>query len=355
MAREPGGAAGRLHEDGPGSRVNLLPRVWLLSTGGTIAGTGASSTNLSEYKASTLLGSELLAAVPEVGRFADVKVEQVVNVASPNMTVDVWRQLALRVDAILCEDPGAAGVVITHGTSTLEETAYFLHLTVRHERPVVLVGAQRPATAISADGPLNLLNAVRVAAAPEARGKGVLVVMNDEINGAREVTKSSTYRVETFRSGELGFLGYVDDDRVSFYNASTRRHTSHSEFRLADVDRLPRVEIVASCAGGSTAPLHALVREGARGIIFASPGAGSLSDAEVEAIRQITASAGDAAPVFMRSTRTGNGRVTGRAAFDALGILPTDNLSPQKARILLMLALTRTSDPKEIARMFSEY
>lgn len=333
----------------------MRPRLWLLSTGGTIAGIGASSTNLSEYKASTLLGTELLAAVPEAHRHAEIRVEQVVNVASPDMTVEVWRRLALRIDAIFSEDPDVAGVVVTHGTSTLEETAYFLHLTVRHDRPVVLVGAQRPSTAISADGPLNLLNAVRTAAAPDARGKGVLVVMNDEINGARDVTKSSTYRVETFRSGELGFLGYVDDDKVSFYNASTRRHTSASEFSLADVEAFPRVEIVASYAGASTAPLQALVHEGVHGIIFAAPGAGSLSGAEVEAVKALAASGTHARPVLMRSTRTGNGRVTGRTTFDALGILPTDNLSPQKARILLMLALTRTSDPKDIARIFSEY
>jgi L-asparaginase len=335
--------------------MSSLPRVWVLATGGTIAGKGASSTNLTEYEASRLSGSDLLAAVPEVTRYADVKTEQVVNVASPNMTSTVWRTLAERIDAIFSADSGVAGIVVTHGTSTLEETAYFLHLTVRHDRPIVLVGAQRPSTAISADGPLNLLNAVRTASAPHARGKGVLVVMNDEINGARDVTKSNTYRVETFRSGELGFLGYVDDDKVSFYKASTRRHTVRSEFVLSEVAKLPRVEIVASYAESSTTALRALASEGVDGIIFASPGAGSLSDAEIQAVKDINASPEARKPIFMRSTRTGNGRVTGRKRFDELGILPTDNLSPQKARILLMLALTRTRDAKEIARMFSEY
>src|SRR5262245_59792148 len=223
-----------------------LPLVWLLSTGGTIAGQGASPTDLTQYQGASLLGSELLAAVPEIAHYAEVKVEQVVNVASPDMTPAVWKTLARRIDAIFSEDAGVAGVVVTHGTSTLEETAYFLHLTVRHDRPVVLVGSQTPATAISADGPLNLLNAVRTAAAPEARGKGSLVVMNEEINGARDVTKSNTYRVETFRSGELGFLGYVDEDKVSFYKASTKRHTARSEFDIAGVTEFPRVEIVYS-------------------------------------------------------------------------------------------------------------
>ena len=332
---------------------NALPLVWLLSTGGTIAGKGASSTSLTEYKGSTLLGSELLASVPEIARYAAVKVEQVANASSPNMTVEVWCNLARRIDAIFSSDPGVAGVVITHGTSTLEETAYFLHLTVRHDRPVVVVGSQRPATAISADGPLNLLNAVRTAAAPQARGKGVLVVMNDEINGARDVTKSNTYRVETFRSGELGFLGYVDDDRVTFYRMSTRRHTAHSEFDVQNVGTFPRVEIIASYADASVAPLHALAREGVDGIVIAAPGAGSLSDREIAAIQQIAASPG--APIIVRSSRTGNGRVARRKVFDALGLIPSDNLSPQKARILLMLALTTTRERGDIVRMFDEY
>jgi L-asparaginase len=341
--------------DAQADRPGSLPLVRVLSTGGTIAGKGASSTHLTEYQAASLTGSALIDAVPEIRSYAQVRVEQVINVASPNMTAQVWRTLSRRIDAIFSEDANLAGVVVTHGTSTLEETAYFLHLTVHHDRPVVLVGSQRPSTAISADGPLNLVNAVRTAAAPDARGKGVLVVMNDEINGARDVTKSNTYRVETFRSGELGFLGYVDDDKVSFYKASTRRHTVNSEFSVPQAAALPRVEIVASYAECSTAPLRALVREGVDGIIFAAPGAGSLSDSEVDAVREIVSSSGTAKPVLMRSTRTGNGRVTGRKVYDDLGMIPTDNLSPQKARILLMLALTRTKDPHEIARIFSEY
>jgi len=332
-----------------------LPLVWLLSTGGTIAGKGASPTDLTQYQGATLLGSELLAAVPEIAQYAEVRFEQVVNVASPDMTPAVWKTLARRINAIFAEDAAVAGVVVTHGTSTLEETAYFLHLTVRHDRPVVLVGSQRPATALSADGPLNLLNAVRTAAAPEARGKGALVVMNEEINGARDVTKSNTYRVETFRSGELGFLGYVDEDTVSFYKASTKRHTAESEFDIAGVADFPRVEIVYSYAQASAVPLHALVREGVDGIIFAAPGAGSLSEAERSAIEAIVSSSSATKPVMMRSTRTGNGRVTGRRKFDSLGMIPTDNLSPQKSRILLMLALTKTREPGEIARIFSEY
>jgi L-asparaginase type II len=342
------------NEESSASRNHsTLPLVWLLATGGTIAGKGASSTSLTEYRGSTLLGSDLLASVPEIARYAEVRAEQVTNVASPNVTVEAWRTLARRIDAIFSSDPRVAGIVITHGTSTLEETAYFLHLTVRHDRPVVVVGSQRPATAISADGPLNLLNAVRTAAAPQARGKGVLVVMNDEINGAREVTKSNTYRVETFRSGELGFLGYVDEDRVTFYRQSTRRHTADSEFDVRNITTFPRVEIVASYAHASVAPLHALAREAVDGIVIAAPGAGSLSDAELAALKEIVAR--PEAPIIVRSSRTGNGRVTRRKAFNALGLIPADNLSPHKARILLMLALTKTRKHDEIARMFDEY
>src|SRR6195256_4379727 len=159
-----------------------LPLVWVLATGGTIAGAGASSTNLAEYKGGTILGEQLVKAVPEIQQYAKVKVEQIVNVGSPNITLDNLLTLANGINKIFAEDPNVAGVVVTHGTNTLEETAYFLNLTIKHERPVILVGSMRPSTAISADGPLNLLNAIRVAIASAARGKGVLIVMNDEIN-----------------------------------------------------------------------------------------------------------------------------------------------------------------------------
>ena len=330
------------------------PEVVVLSTGGTIAGRGGSTLSLSEYKAASLLGQELVEAVPELDRFARVRVEQVCNVGSSNITFAHWRTLAQCIDRIFTQQSAVAGVVITHGTSTIEETAYFLNLTVRHNRPVVLVGSQRPPTALSADGPLNLVNAVRVAACPESVGRGVLVVLNDEINAARDVTKSNTYRLETFRSGELGFLGYVDQDKVAYYRSPDKRHTVRSEFELETIHEFPGVEIVYSSVQAST-PLiiETLQKAGARGIVFAATGAGSLSDPEKEAVSQSVARS--LGTVFVRSTRVGNGRVTGRSEFDRLGIIPADNLSPQKARILLMLALTRTSDPSELRRMFSEY
>jgi L-asparaginase len=332
-----------------------LPVVWVLSTGGTISGKGASSTSLAEYKSGALLGEELVAAVPEIKQVATIKVEQIANVSSTDITIANWLTLANRINAIFAGDPAVAGVVITHGTNTLEETAYFLNLTVKDDRPVVLVGAMRPASAISADGPLNLLNAVRTAAAGEARGKGVLVVLNDEINGARDVTKTNTYRVETFRGGELGLLGYVDADAVVFYRASLKRHTARSEFDVGGLTTLPVVDIVYSYVQPSTAMAQALVSAGAKGIVFAGTGAGLVSTAERDAMKPFASLPAETRPVLVRSNRTGNGRVVRLAEYDALGMVPADNLNPQKARVLLMLALTRTTDVAEIRRMFTEY
>lgn len=336
--------------------ANDLPQVVVLSTGGTIAGRGASTMSLSEYKAGTLLGTELVEAVPEVKQFTQVRVEQVCNVASPDISIEIWRKLAERINAIFAEDTEVSGVVITHGTSTIEETAYFLNLTVKHDRPVVLVGAQRPASALSADGPLNLVNALRTAAARESRGRGVLVVLNDEINAARDVTKSNTYRVETFRSGELGFLGYVDHDKVTYYRTPDKRHTVNSEFDIAAIREFPKVDILYSYAESSNAVLVPVLQQtGAQGIVLACTGAGTLSEREKEAVRKATAAEAAAKPVFVRASRVGNGRVITRKEYDDLGMVPADNLSPQKARILLMLALTKTRDLREFRRIFSEY
>ncbi len=331
------------------------PVVRVLATGGTISGAGASPTSLTRYRAGAFSGEELVAAVPALAQHATIRVEQVANVGSPNITFDDWRTLARRIDEIFSAEPDTAGIVITHGTNTLEETAYFLNLTVRHDRPVVLVGAQRPATAISADGPLNLLNAVRTAVSAEARGKGVLVVMNDEINAARDVTKTSTYRVETFNSRELGFLGYVDGDRVTFYRAPTRRHTADSEFDLAGVAAFPRVDIVYSYVEANPVLIEALIEDGVDGIVVAGTGAGGMSRGEREAIERVTALPAAARPVIVRSNRVGSGRVLPRTTNDELQMIAADTLIPQKARILLMLALTRTRDLDEIRRIFREY
>ncbi|HMG35552.1 MAG TPA: asparaginase [Blastocatellia bacterium] len=340
---------------GQGARAKELPSVWILSTGGTIAGKGASATDLSNYNTGSLLGEELVNAVPQIKQVANVKVEQIANVSSSDITVGNWLTLANRINKIFADDQKVAGIVVTHGTNTLEETAYFLNLTVKYDRPVVLVGAMRPATAISADGPLNLLNAVRTAISPAAIGKGALIVLNDEINGARDATKTSTYRVETFRAPELGLLGYVDEDEVRFYRMSTKRHTVSSEFDVRGLKALPKVEIVYSYIESDPAVIRAVVGSGAKGIVFAAGGAGILSNAEKAEVKSVMSLPTESRPVFVRSSRVGNGRVIARVDHDALGMIPADTLNPQKARILLMLALTKTRDTMEIRRIFAEY
>lgn len=332
-----------------------LPVVYVLSTGGTIAGQGASATDLSNYKSGALLGEQLVNAVPQLKQIADVRVEQIVNVSSSDITLDNWLTLAKRIQTILAETPRVAGFVVTHGTNTLEETAYFLNLTVKSDKPVVLVGSMRPSTAMSADGPLNLLNAVRTAISADARGKGTLIVLNDEINAARDTTKTNTLRVETFRAPELGLLGYIDEDKVSFYRSTTRRHTINSEFDVTALAQLPNVSILYSYVEPDAALIKAAVGGGAKGIVFAGSGNGALSTVEKTALQEALAMAAASRPALVRASRAGNGRVTATAEYDGLGIIPADTLNPQKARILLMLALTKTSDPKEIRRMFAEY
>jgi L-asparaginase len=331
------------------------PIVYVLSTGGTIAGSGSSSTDLSNYKPGAILGAQLVKAVPQIAEIADVRVEQIVNVRSSDITIENWLTLAKRIQTILQETPAVAGFVITSGTNTLEETAYFMNLTVRSDKPVVLVGAMRPATAISADGPLNLLNAVKTAMAPESRGKGTLIVMNDEINSARDTTKTNTLRVETFRAPELGLLGYVDEDKVSYYRATTKRHTANSEFDITGLASLPKVTILYSYIEPDATLIHAAIKSGAKGLVIAGTGNGTLSIFEANAVKEVNAMPAASRPAIVRASRVGNGRVTPTSEFDAMNIVPSDTLTPQKARILLMLALTKTSDPKELRRIFVEY
>ena len=331
------------------------PIVYVLSTGGTIAGQGSSSTDLSNYKSGSILGEQLVKAVPQIAEIADVRVEQVVNVRSSDLTVDNWLTLAKRITAILKETPAVTGFVITSGTNTLEETAYFMNLTIHSDKPVVLVGSMRPATAISADGPLNLLNAVKTAIAPESKGKGTLIVLNDEINGARDTTKTNTLRVETFKAPELGILGYVDEDKITYYRASTKRHTTNSEFDVTNLTSLPKVTILYSYVEPDATLINAAIKSGAKGIVFAGTGNGTLAISESNVVKEINAMPAAARPMLVRSSRVPNGRVTPTAEFDAMGIVASDTLNPQKARILLMLALTRTSDLKELRRIFAEY
>lgn len=331
------------------------PIVYVLSTGGTIAGAGSSATDLSNYKSGSILGEQLVKAVPQIAQIADVRVEQIVNVSSSDLTIENWLTLSKRIQKIIADTPSVAGFVITSGTNTLEETAYFMNLTVRSDKPVVLVGSMRPSTAMSADGPLNLLNAVWTAIAPDAKGKGTLIVLNDEINAARDTTKTNTLRVETFKAPELGLLGYIDEDKVSFYRSTTKRHTASAEFDITSLTTLPKVTILYSYVDPDATLVKAAIAGGAKGVVFAGTGNGALSVFEETALKEVNSMPAASRPALVRSSRVGNGRVIATAEYDALGVIPGDTLNPQKARILLMLALTRTTDPKEIRRIFSEY
>lgn len=328
-----------------------LPAVKILATGGTIAGTAASNTQTTGYKAGDLGIQTLIEAVPAMQDYADVSGEQIVKISSNNMDTKTLLKLAKRVNELLA-DPKTDGIVITHGTDTLEETAYFLNLVAKSDKPVILVGAMRPATAISADGPMNLLEAVRVAASKDAKGKGVMIVMNDEINGARDVSKTNTTKVSTFKSPELGALGYVSGGKIRFYKESTKRHTVNSEFDVSKLDTLPRVDIIYSHIDDDPVMAEAALKAGAKGIVHAGTGNGSIADPTFEALKKAAANG----TVVVRSARVPNGATTVSVPkYTEAGLLESDTLNPQKARLLLQLALTKTSDPKEIQRMFDEY
>jgi L-asparaginase len=321
---------------------NELPRVKFLATGGTIATRGGTR----------MTAEEVLQLVPGLQRYARPEPEQFANVASTALTLDQWVQLSKRVNQVFEEDPGLAGAVITSGTDSLEELAYFLHLTVKTVKPVVVVGAMRNAGAPGYEGPANLLDAFRVAATPESRGKGVLVVLNDEINSAREVTKTDALRLQTFQSRSYGILGVVDPDRIVYYREALRRHTSKSEFDVSAVTTLPRVDIMMFYQGASSDLLQAAVDAGAKGIVIAVAGAdltgGSLASGIGYAERQ--------GVIVVAATRTGSGRIAALPTNRLReGMIGGEDLTPLKARILLMLALTKTHSATDIQKMFTEY
>ena len=329
----------------------ILPRVTVLATGGTIAGAQTHSAGR-EYRSGVFSIESLIAAAPGIESLARLDAVHVAGIGSQDMSEALWRKLARHTEAAL-GSPDVAGVVITHGTDTMEETAYFLNLVVRSEKPVVLVGAMRPADAMSADGPMNLYNAVATAAHPEAGGRGVLVVANDEIHFAREVAKTNTTQVGTFKSTNRGLAGLVSSARIHFYGSPLRRHTSETQFRLEGNRALPRVDIVYAYAGMGRDQIDASVRAGARGIVLAGVGNGNLNAAAVAAAR----SAAKAGIALVRSSRTGGGVVERNVEMDddRFGFIASDELNPQKARILLMLGLTLTSDPARLQELFYVY
>lgn len=332
----------------------LKPRVYLIGTGGSISFVGDYRTDYINYSYSNrhFTIQELLDRVPEVQQFAEVLPEQMINVGSTEVGPQHWLQLAQRINEIFEADPDAAGVAITHGTATLEETAYFLNLTVKSHRPVVITGAMRPPTGLGTDADINLIDCIRVAASPESAGRGVLTILNNEIQAARDVTKTNSYRLETFRSNELGFLGYADsDEQVVFYRTPTRSHTLDTEFQVAEGTELPRVDIAYAYAGADGLVIRALADAGVPGLVAAGMGSGGSSPEFMAALKDAIA----AGTKVVIATQTGNGRVMRTKRFQEDGYIVADNLTPKKARILLMLALTRSSDPSEIQRMMLTY
>ena len=331
----------------------MKPKVAFIGTGGTIASLGAGPLDLLDYGAqdNRMQSNAILAMFPHALDTIDVVPVQFANVISQNIFFDVWKQLVLVCDRLVAEAPDLAGIVIGHGTATLEETAMFLNLTLKVGVPVVIVGSQRPASALSSDAGMNLLNAIRTAASPAARGMGVMVLLNDEIHAAREVTKTSTFRLQTFRTPDFGLLGHADGDRISFYRAPLRRHMPDTEFDIRELEALPRVDITYAYVGADGTAVRAFLAAGAKGIVSAgfAPGSAGLAEAE------LLAEAVQAGVVVVQSTRAGSGRVFRSSRTTRMGFLVADNLNPQKARLLLALALTRTADPAEITRMFETY
>ena len=327
-----------------------LPTVKILATGGTIAGVADSKTDVTSYKAGSLGIDTLIKAVPQMKNYADVSGEQVANISSNNVDTKILLQLANRVNELLA-DPKIDGIVITHGTDSIEETAFFLNLTVKSDKPVVLVGAMRPATAISADGPMNLLEAVQAAASPKMKGVGVTIVMNDRICSARETTKFNTSNVDTFLSPEYGFLGVMSKAEPVIYRLSTRRHTTKSEFDIKGLTTLPRVDVVYALPGGDAKLAEAAVAVGAKGIVSASMGNGSIPQGHKDFYIPLMKKG---FPVVL-SNRVPTGDCVHSEEVLQKGYIEAGNLNPQKSRILLQLPLTKTTDLKEIQRIFHEY
>jgi L-asparaginase len=331
-----------------------LPKVGLIVTGGTIDSVGKDRLDLAWYieAGKRLQEGELLGMLPELRDIAQVSEIPFRRMPSHALLDKDWLELLRAIHSIFDADE-ASGIVITHGTNTLEETAYFLNLTLKTEKPVVIVGSMRPSSALSADGYLNVVNAVRVAADPNSRGRGALVVMNDTIFSGRDVTKNATYRVEAFQSRDLGPLGFADaDGKVIYYHHPARKHTIHSEFDVRHLHALPRVDIVISYIGADGAMIEAAANAGAKGIVSAATGAGRPTPAEDAAFDKAYRENG---VLMCLASRVAAGRVVRSPGLAQRGFVASDNLQPWKARLLLSLALTQTDNAGEIQRMFDTY
>jgi L-asparaginase len=328
--------------------------VRIIATGGSIAGVGPHRLDYLLYAESgqRLTIEQMLARVPEVHDIAEVRGENLTSVGSTSIGPQEWLQISQHINHLFHQEPDLSGIVVTHGTATLEETAYFLHLTVKSSKPVVVTGAMRPPTAVSTDADLNLLDAIRIAACPKAAARGVLTVLNNEIHSARDVTKSNTLRVETFQSPHVGLLGYADSDgQVLFYRNVTRQHTADTPFHVASLTRLPRVDLVYAYGGADGLLVDAVHQHKPAGLVVAGFGSGTFPPVFLEAAGR---AASDGLPVVLASRST-SGRIIMTAKKAEAGFIVADNLHPQKARILLMLALTISQERQTIQEMFYRF
>ena len=328
-----------------------LPSVVVLATGGTIAGAAGSDVQ-AKYTSGQVGVEQLLAAVPQAKKLATLRGEQIANIGSQDMNDEVWLKLARRVNELAAMND-VSGIVITHGTDTIEETAYFLNLVVKTRKPIVMTAAMRPSTALSADGPLNFFNAVAVAANKDAAGRGVLVVVNDWIHGASSLTKTSTTAVQTFLSPLSGLIGSVAYGGVEFYRGPVGRHTTESEFSLDGVSALPRVDVIMAYENMDGVLIDAAVAAGAKGVVIAGVGNGNMTASAVNAL----AKHAKAGVVCVRASRVVTGRVGRNVEVDddKLGLVASLDLNPQKARVLLRLALLKQRTNTELQRLFEEY
>ncbi|MFL6799123.1 MAG: asparaginase [Xanthobacteraceae bacterium] len=355
-SRDAGAQAPRLAQAQPNATPQpnasrALPHIQLMIGPGTLPSVGKDRMDLLRYRLSgipRLTGEQMLEPLPEIAKIARVEVDK----GNPygQGSYDELHKLALRAEEVL-RSPDVDGLVYVQGTNTIEETAYFLGLTVHSDKPIVITGAQRPYNGLSSDAQMNLLDAVRLACAPESRGKGVLVAFNGEINAGRDVTKTNTYHLQTFRTRDLGLLGYIDPDKIEFYRTPLRRHTLNSEFSLSGVQSLPYVEIAYVHTGTRAGLANAFVGLGAKGIVIASVGAGAPGPLD----KELTDILQKRSAVVVQSSRVGEGRIVRNNNWWESGMVVADNLSAQKAAILLSLALTKTSEPDAIQRMFDEY
>ena len=319
-------------------------KIVVLATGGTIAGIGEEC-KTAGYLSGTLTAEDLVRSLPALSDIAPVETVQICNMNSDDITAGIWFRLANTINELAAQ-PDVAGFVITHGTDTLEETAYFLNLTVKTDKPVVLTGSMRPSTAISADGPMNLYEAIRVAASGDARGQGVLVAFSDRIFPARSVAKTSTYHVTAISAGEMGAVGVIRDDGAHIYESTNKIHTTATEFDLTGLTSLPKVSILFFAVDADPALLEYAAAH-ADGIVIAGAGAGEFSKAFKKVIERLPV------PVVI-SSRIDDGIILQENLL-CRNTIAADNLSPQKAAILLRLALTKTTDRDEIQNMFLKY